>query len=73
MDYSAMLVVVLAEARKGLDEGGIPIWSGDLRRERRPDRGGPQPSRVERRPSLHEKLTPSETPDAGAAIGTSSW
>jgi tRNA(Arg) A34 adenosine deaminase TadA len=25
VDYSAMLVVVLAEARKGLDEGGIPI------------------------------------------------
>jgi cytosine/creatinine deaminase len=25
VDYSAMLVVALAEARKGLDEGGIPI------------------------------------------------
>lgn len=73
MDYSAMLAVALAEARIGLYEGGIPIGaaifdaSGSLigaSHNRRVQNGDPPRT---------EKLTPSETPDAGAAIGTSSW
>ena len=33
MDYSAMLVVVLAEARKGLDEGASPLARRSSTRE----------------------------------------
>jgi len=48
-DYSAMLEVAIAEARKGLAEGGIPIGAAIFDESGKTPGSRPQPPRTERR------------------------
>ncbi len=49
-DYEAMLEVAIAEARRGLGEGGIPIGAALFHDDGQVVRLRPQPARAGRRP-----------------------
>src|SRR5712692_2575196 len=73
LDHSGMLAVALAEARKGLAEGGIPIGAAIFDAEGRLVGSGHNRRVQNGDPSMHGETDAFAMRDASVAIAASPW